>query len=337
MLPSGVRWRLVLILGLCGCAATPGPPERTSPRLAVRLEPTAPLLGDPMRGEPTWLDRGGQVMRLRGGVVEGVEDPDFLDEVAVPRSMRVFDDGGVMVLDSEGTVHAVPVGGALSPLALDGLVDAIDGTSLADFWHTDVGPSPHRLCHAIDGMTTDCFDVPEPPVQSYSMQIALAGDGAVYVYNGGMGLYRFDRGAPTQLDLDHAVAAFRRTGGGVIATTLDGLAFGLAGTEVQALPFVPQFPNSLFPPVVGTLDDYYFLSYEDASERSGCSLTSCSPHRVWWQQVVWHVVGGEKREVAYEECSEMDNSACDRETFGLALDGDVAIVMGVPFRAAGGG
>lgn len=291
-----------------------------------------------MRAEPTWLDRGGQVMRLRGGVVEPVQDRNLWEEVPELLALRVFDDDSFLTVDSVGVVRVHPVGAPAMGVPLGAAAGAIDGTSGADFWYVGVSTSPHQLCHAVDGLVDSCVDVPAAGAQAYSPLLAVAPDGAAYVYDGGTTTYHFAGGTLTAIaDITTAVAAFRGGGGATLVTTLDGRAFGLRGRDAHALEFVPELPGASLSPIVGTPDDYYVLSYDSESERTGCSFTDCSPHRVWWQQVIWHVLDGDAREVGYEECSESDRSGCDRETFGLGLDGDVVVVMGAPFRAASGG
>jgi hypothetical protein len=327
---------IALAFVVIGCEDRSRPPARSAPELTTIASPgsgSSYVVMDAMRAEPTWLDLGTlEVSRLRSGAIERVQDRT-LTELPSDRfdmSLRVFDDGGIVVL-VDGVLHIYPVGEGAWSIDLGTIDAAVDGVSTDDFWYVGwfLDERDYALCHHT-AAAEDC-GTPIPNVGAYSARLAVGSDGSVYVTDRDEALYRYADGALEQVGtIPSGVTSFRRSGDTVFA-----LGYGLFIVEPTGIRKVDAgYPVG----VVGQADDFYLLSYDSESvqvdpECRSSFLTSCETRTLWHQLLIERVQGGARSVVGYEDCTDATPAPCSYGADGLGLDGDRVVVIGVPLRA----
>jgi hypothetical protein len=324
-----------------GCADRSAPPPRSGPELGL-LSPTAsPRATDRLRAELTWYDAAlGQVVRLRDGRVEPVQDVVLRDDLEgeEPDALRVFDDGSLAVTTREA-LHLYPMGGMHTVVDLDALdMGGIDGASIDDLWVSISASgslpgttSTNAACHLARGAIDRCVGFPD--TRGYVSPLALGPDGAVYATDHET-LYRYDGSTVSEVArFEGGVRSFHRAGGSLLALTYSSGAVVLEGSTARRLTDEDHLTD-----IVGTAEDFYYATYEAESVKinPGCQdawFDPCDRRDLWTQRVIWHVVGTQRTEAGHENCTDQDRSRCDLFVQGMGFDGDRVVVLGSRLRA----
>lgn len=337
----------ITALPLCGGCLPDVPaiaaPPFDEPRLAGNLSPEFEVAGeleswvvfDPMRAEPTWIDRATRrVRRLRAGRIEDVQDraisglPGDGDDTL---GLRVFDDDSFAVAWG-GRLHLYPVGAEAIDEDLAVIEMAFDGRSIDDLWYAAwfLDERGYRLCHRTVSATR--CDVAINNAGGYSSKIAVASTGVVYVNDRNRGFFRYADGQMTQIENDIIVDRFRRTRDVVFTFTNRGV-YAIEGRSWRRVTPITAYPYD----IVGAADDYYRLwrlsatVQVDPNCRAGF-LSSCAHRDQYRGAVVERVRAGRVTQVGHEICDAAHEEVCIRTVRALGLDGDVPVVIGAPLR-----
>lgn len=330
---------------LTGCSDHRSMPARSSPVPEPVDDPGVPrnALLDVARAEPTWYEPdSGRVWRLRGGVVQPVQERVFSELAGgpPPDALRVLPDDtvvfdtwlGILLYPADGSPPEVE-----EPVRNFGL--AVDGTALHDVWYSIVRIDPteeYVLCHRT-AAGTDCSVV--LPLGAVMPRVAVGADGSVYV--GGMekSLYRYKDGTLSLVGEQPGMAdRFRPSDEGVLVLGYPGVwaVRGDAFTQID----VGEGRGVL--DAVGRPSDAFVAwgDSESATVGSDCGeyfdgSDPCMVQVYWTELVVNRVRPSGVTEVAHESCNlEASDPAnvCDRSLRAIGLDGDRLVLVGAPLR-----